>query len=175
MGLVVAGLSIRGEAEPSGDSLSTDSRTHAADFIRRVQAGPHARLDFVEILVGALTATDSSDPTYADFINDFYEEVSQVVEKLDAFVAGYRRGETPTVANIQEAFRLAHMIKGAAATMGYHFIAQIARGLEDLLDEIKKGHLALDDLAISVVEEGTAIIAQSIEECKAANRVASQA
>lgn len=61
----------------------------------------------------------------------FLDESSDQVATLDAFI---RRGE----ADVDAAFRAAHALKGAAATMGYSALAEAAHLLEDELQAVRQ-------------------------------------
>lgn len=45
---------------------------------------------------------------------------------------------------INEIFRSAHTLKGMAGSMGFKFMANLAHGMENVLDRIRKGNMAVD-------------------------------
>src|SRR3954447_9289280 len=49
--------------------------------------------------------------------------------------------EPAAVEPVDRLFRAIHTIKGMAATMGYSAVAQLAHGIENLLDGLRKGRL----------------------------------
>jgi len=51
-------------------------------------------------------------------------------------------------AALDEAFRAAHTLKGMAAAMGFQAVAEVAHALEDRLDEIRAGRLAVSRAVI---------------------------
>lgn len=58
--------------------------------------------------------------------------------------------------SVNEVFRAAHSIKGAAATLGLQEIAQFTHRLETILDAMRQGRLAVDDNRLTVLLHATA-------------------
>src|SRR3954447_5447304 len=65
---------------------------------------------------------------------------------------------------VQQLFRDAHSIKGAAAMVGFDNVARVAHGLEDTLDELRSGKRApeagLVDVVLRAVDEIRTLVAQ---------------
>jgi two-component system chemotaxis sensor kinase CheA len=59
-------------------------------------------------------------------------------------------------------FRVAHSVKGMAASMGYGNIAELAHRLEDLMDRFRKGPLVFDGPAADLFLEGADLIQSMI-------------
>ncbi|MFH8039148.1 MAG: chemotaxis protein CheA [Candidatus Aenigmatarchaeota archaeon] len=57
------------------------------------------------------------------------------------------------VSQINEIFRVAHTLKGMAATMGFNKIAELTHNMEDILDKFRKGDLVISNEAIDTLFE----------------------
>lgn len=70
----------------------------------------------------------------------FIEEAQENLQGLNQTLLQLEK-EPSNVEPLNEIFRLAHTIKGMAATMGYDDMALLAHGMEDLLAELRQGTL----------------------------------
>ncbi|HIC93043.1 MAG TPA: chemotaxis protein CheA, partial [Anaerolineae bacterium] len=70
----------------------------------------------------------------------FIEEAKEHLQDLNQALLQLEK-EPSDVEPLNEIFRLAHTIKGMAATMGYEDMARLAHAMEDLLDELRQGKL----------------------------------
>ena len=70
----------------------------------------------------------------------FIEEAHEHLQNLNQVLLQLEK-EPSNAEPINEIFRLAHTIKGMAATMGYDNMALLAHSMEDLLDELRQGEL----------------------------------
>jgi len=70
----------------------------------------------------------------------FIEEAKEHLQDLNQALLQLEK-EPSNVEPLNEIFRLAHTIKGMAATMGYEDMARLAHAMEDLLDELRQGKL----------------------------------
>ncbi|WP_243369861.1 chemotaxis protein CheA [Geotalea sp. SG265] len=61
-------------------------------------------------------------------------------------------------------FRVAHSIKGMAASMGYGEISELAHRLEDLMDRFRKGPLVFDSRAADLFLEGADLLQAMIDD-----------
>lgn len=68
------------------------------------------------------------------------------------------------IASVKEAFRVAHNLKGTAATMGYDKITQVAREMEDSLDAYREGEKFLTDDIIGLLYECHVILTSLVDE-----------
>jgi len=73
----------------------------------------------------------------------FVEEVQEYLQSLNQALLRLERAPSE-VEPLNEIFRLAHTIKGMAATMGYDDMAHLAHVMEDLLDELRQGRLRIE-------------------------------
>jgi len=69
-------------------------------------------------------------------------------------------------------FRTAHTLKGNAGAMGFSGISGLAHAIEDLLDEIRNGHIAVDPDVMDLVFAGVDEIAASLEQLDAEGSIA---
>lgn len=56
--------------------------------------------------------------------------------------------------SINELFRHAHSVKGMSASMGYSKIAELSHHLEDMMDVVRKGQLAVSSSVTDILLEG---------------------
>lgn len=80
------------------------------------------------------------------YIDLYLAETEENLRLLNQTLLGLEAGSDG--AALDEAFRAAHTIKGTAAMMGFPQVAEIAHGLEDLLDELRTGSRAIDSALI---------------------------
>jgi len=68
---------------------------------------------------------------------------------------------------IDTLFRMAHSIKGMAASMGYEGIAELAHKMEDLMDRVRKGTFAFAAGIADLLLEGTDLLTQMVDDVAA--------
>ena len=124
--------------------------------------------------------SDYLDPNNEELLNDFFEEARIQIEQLEQNILVLENDATDKDC-IDELFRAAHTLKGAAATVAITELADLTHVLEDVLDEIREGrqsvtHSVVDALlvAVDVIKsmvdcrmEGSVYEDQGIEELKA--------
>ncbi len=74
--------------------------------------------------------------------------------------------------NIEALFRVAHSVKGMAASMGYHDVADLSHKMEDMMDHFRKGELIINPDAVDIFFEVLDILEvmlKGIEEDQPAN------
>lgn len=84
-----------------------------------------------------------------EYLNAFLDESSEQLELLgDLLLSLESNSEQPEVVN--EIFRVAHTLKGMAGAMGFDGMASLTHAMEDLLDLMRKGELAItgDDVSL---------------------------
>jgi two-component system chemotaxis sensor kinase CheA len=84
-----------------------------------------------------------SDPgaLQAELLGAFFEESFEGIEKLEAGLLRLDRGVVESD-NVNEIFRAAHSLKGAAGTFGFGFITELAHVMETVLDQVRSLTLA---------------------------------
>ena len=124
--------------------------------------------------------SDYLDPNNEELLNDFFEEARIQIEQLEQNILVLENDATDKDC-IDELFRAAHTLKGAAATVAITELADLTHVLEDVLDGIREGrqsvtHSVVDALlvAVDVIKsmvdcrmEGSVYEDQGIEELKA--------
>lgn len=123
--------------------------------------------------------SDYLDPNNEELLNDFFEEARIQIEQLEQNILVLENDATDKDC-IDELFRAAHTLKGAAATVAITELADLTHVLEDVLDEIREGHcqvsrpvvdalLVAVDVIKSMVDcrmEGSVYQDQGVEELK---------
>lgn len=123
--------------------------------------------------------SDYLDPNNEELLNDFFEEARIQIEQLEQNILVLENDATDKDC-IDELFRAAHTLKGAAATVAITELAELTHVLEDVLDEIREGHcqvsrsvvdalLVAVDVIKSMVDrrmEGSVYRDQGVEELK---------
>lgn len=71
-------------------------------------------------------------------------------------------------APLDAAFRAAHTLKGMAATMGHDAVARIAHALEDRLDDVRAGRLAVDGSLVDSLLRQVDLLEEALEKAVAA-------
>lgn len=78
----------------------------------------------------------------SQFYQVFFEETEEHLASIEAILLRIDP-QHPAPEEIAEIFRAAHSIKGSSATFGFEDMAGVTHLMEDLLDRVRKGELAL--------------------------------
>jgi two-component system chemotaxis sensor kinase CheA len=78
----------------------------------------------------------------SQFYQVFFEESQEHLDSMESLLLGLDI-EDPDAEQLNAIFRAAHSIKGSAGTFGFTDLAEVTHVLENLLDRIRKGELAL--------------------------------
>lgn len=140
-------------------------RVRAEQLFQAWQGGEYKDRAYVVSLSKAQTVTDNCEPMYKEFFGDFYEEAMTFITAMKTYVAEFRAGKFETN-SVYESFRLSHMVKGAAATMGYKVISVMSGGLEHMFNDVRENKLTLTPPLIDLVDNTMALIAEHLEELK---------
>lgn len=68
---------------------------------------------------------------------------------------------------VQALFRAIHTLKGSAGALGYDTMAAIAHALEDLLDDVRRGHVPVGAGPITIVLEAVDALRATVEGVRA--------
>ena len=68
---------------------------------------------------------------------------------------------------VQALFRAIHTVKGSAGALGYDTMAALAHALEDLLDDVRCGHVPVGADAITIVLEAVDALRATVEGVRA--------
>ena len=92
--------------------------------------------------------------------------VSEVREHLqgmsEAIVSA--EGKPAEREQIDFLFRMAHSIKGMAASMGYRDMAELSHKMEDLMDRVRKGTIEFDSAVADLLLEGCDLLSIMLNE-----------
>jgi two-component system chemotaxis sensor kinase CheA len=78
----------------------------------------------------------------SQFYQVFFEEAQEHLNSMESLLLELDIGD-PDAEQLNAIFRAAHSIKGSAGTFGFTDLAEVTHVLENLLDRIRKGELAL--------------------------------
>jgi two-component system chemotaxis sensor kinase CheA len=93
---------------------------------------------------------DPSDKAREDFFSEAQEIVEGLSRNLLALDEVHRqKGTDPSLIN--EAFRAVHTLKGLSSLFGATMIGALSHHLEDVLDDLRLGRIALDDHILDVL------------------------
>ncbi|MDP2751187.1 MAG: chemotaxis protein CheW [Rhodocyclaceae bacterium] len=76
------------------------------------------------------------------FYQVFFEEAGEHLASMETLLLGLDL-DSPDVEQLNAIFRAAHSIKGSAGTFGFTDLTEVTHILENLLDRIRKGELAI--------------------------------
>ncbi|HYF75696.1 MAG TPA: Hpt domain-containing protein, partial [Symbiobacteriaceae bacterium] len=78
----------------------------------------------------------------AEDIKVFLDEAEEQLQAMEAGILKLEKeGDNPE--HLQEIFRAAHTLKGSSATLGHKKMAEVTHSMENVLDKLRKGKLAL--------------------------------
>jgi two-component system chemotaxis sensor kinase CheA len=88
------------------------------------------------------------------FYQVFFEETAEHLASMEALLLGLDP-EAPDPEQLNAIFRAAHSIKGSSGTFGFTDLTEVTHILENLLDRIRKGELALrNDMIDAFLDAG---------------------
>jgi two-component system chemotaxis sensor kinase CheA len=89
----------------------------------------------------------------AQYLDMFLDESREYVQTMnDGLLILEKQPEDTGV--VQEIFRAAHTLKGMSATMGFSNMAELTHQLENVLDAVRNGGLAVTSEVVDVLLEG---------------------
>ncbi len=100
-----------------------------------------------------------------DMKNDFIQNVDELMENLDESILNLESNPSDKEV-IEEIFRAAHTLKGAAGMFGYRGMERVMHRMENLFDLVRKGKMVPDSGIIDVVFSGMDIIRSLIDAVK---------
>lgn len=108
--------------------------------------------------------SDYLDPNNEELLNDFFEEARIQIEQLEQNIL-VLENDTTDKDCIDELFRAAHTLKGAAATVAITELAELTHVLEDVLDEIREGHCSVTRSVVDALLVAVDVI-KSMVDCR---------
>lgn len=105
------------------------------------------------------------DAVYEELCQTLRQEASEQVERIGAALLELEQGPTgqEREALVQEAFRQAHNLKGAASSLGFTLTARLAHAIESLLDDLRDASRDAADPLLDAVHQGLAAVNDAIE------------
>ena len=103
--------------------------------------------------------------TDPDMIIDFNTNTEEIMEKLDEVIIQLEQDPTNKEI-IEEIFRGAHTLKGAAGMFGFKALERVMHRMENLFDLIRKGKLTPTSDTIDVVFEGLDLLRTLLQAVK---------
>lgn len=98
----------------------------------------------------------------------FIEEAKELLARVEASLLGFAEAaDQPEVLN--EVFRAAHTLKGAAGVFGFEAIVQFAHGAESLLDKARDGAVQLGELELKTLLAAHDELVRLVEGIEAGN------
>ena len=94
--------------------------------------------------------SDYLDLNNEELLKDFFSEAEQQVETLESNILVIENDPSNTEA-VDEIFRAAHTLKGGSATVEMHELSGFTHIVEDLLDELRSGSIAVNEAVIDVL------------------------
>lgn len=108
--------------------------------------------------------SDYLDPNNEELLNDFFEEARIQIEQLEQNILVLENDEADKEC-IDELFRAAHTLKGAAATVAITELAELTHVLEDVLDEVREGHCRVTRTVVDALLVAVDVI-KSMVDCR---------
>jgi two-component system chemotaxis sensor kinase CheA len=78
----------------------------------------------------------------AEDIKVFLDEAEEQLQTMEVGILRLEK-EAENPEHLQEVFRAAHTLKGSSATLGHKKMAEVTHAMENVLDKLRKGRLAL--------------------------------
>ena len=88
----------------------------------------------------------------SQYMNMFLEESMDNLQTLNEALL-YLEQNPDDVDKLNEIFRVAHTIKGMAATMGFSDIAELTHKMEDVLSKFREGKLKVTEYVVTILFE----------------------
>ncbi len=101
------------------------------------------------------------DQTQHEFLIEIEELVDHMFGDLDELREKQGEGRSRREL-IDRIFRRVHSVKGSAASCGLEAVSRIAHEFENLLDAVRAGRTALDDVILDTCESATEALAESV-------------
>ncbi len=98
----------------------------------------------------------------SQFFQIFFDETEELLQQLEALLLDLDI-QAPDVESLHAIFRIAHSIKGNAATFGFSDLTDITHVMESLLDEIRHGHLCLTELHRHLMLEAKDVLKMQLD------------
>lgn len=88
--------------------------------------------------------------TSAEDIKVFLDEADEMLQLMETDIVKLEQ-EPGNVEYLQEIFRAAHTLKGSSATLGHKKMAEVTHSMENVLDKLRKGKLAVSAAVVDTL------------------------
>jgi two-component system, chemotaxis family, sensor kinase CheA len=105
-----------------------------------------------------------SDDILARLLVAFKAEQREHVDQIRALVQQVAKSGAPSLADLEEAFRRAHSVKGAARAVDLHPVETLAHSLETIFSRVRDRRLPLDERVLRTI----ALVLDAIDDWVAA-------
>jgi two-component system chemotaxis sensor kinase CheA len=99
---------------------------------------------------------------HQEFVSEAEETLERMREDLSDLQDQRRTAAEVAPDLVNRIFRSAHSLKGLAGMFGLEAIGDLAHHLEDILDRLRLGRLALDSPAVNLLDEGVVLLASML-------------
>ncbi|MDM7322392.1 MAG: Hpt domain-containing protein, partial [Gammaproteobacteria bacterium] len=87
----------------------------------------------------------------SEFLGPFFEESFEMIDHMEGDLLALEAGGEADTERIHSIFRVAHSVKGGAATLGLSEVAEYTHVLETLLDAIREGKRAMSEATVKAL------------------------
>ena len=100
--------------------------------------------------------SDYLDPNNEELLKDFFDEANLQIDLFEQNILTLERNTTDRDA-VDEMFRAAHTLKGAAATVQMQELASFTHTVEDVLDEVRSDKVKVSGRIVWNAPEGIGV------------------
>jgi two-component system chemotaxis sensor kinase CheA len=106
----------------------------------------------------------SRSKAHREFVSESEEILEQMREDLSQLADQRASGSEVDPELVNRLFRCAHSLKGLSGMFGFDGMSELAHHLEDILDRLRMGRVALDSSAVGLLDESVTLFAAMLEK-----------
>ena len=106
----------------------------------------------------------SPSKAHLEFVSESEEILEQMREDLSQFADQRTSRSDIDPELVNRLFRSAHSLKGLSGMFGFDALSELAHHLEDVLDRLRMGRVALDSQAVGLLDESVTLFAAMLEK-----------
>lgn len=99
----------------------------------------------------------------AALVSLFFEETDEGLAAMEQALVALEERPADSEA-IQTLFRVAHTLKGNAASLGFGDLAEVTHGIESVLDRLRSGSVAVSRDVVDVLLESVDLLREMLAE-----------
>jgi two-component system chemotaxis sensor kinase CheA len=144
---------LEADCEPAGaaPSAAVPAAKPAASVKPAASASQHSEAHDLGEEIGEINEWEANDfQSDPDMMNDFLNNTGELMETLDGSILRLEQ-EPENKEVIEEIFRAAHTLKGAAGMFGFRGLERVMHRTENLFDLVRKGKMVPNSDVIDVV------------------------